>query len=57
MEDADRLEAEPDDFHERIRQGFLALAGAAPERYLVLDATTGAEQLHRQILTRVQAML
>ncbi|TLK53949.1 dTMP kinase [Glutamicibacter sp. V16R2B1] len=57
VEDADRLEAEPDDFHERIRQGFLALAGAAPERYLVLDATTGAEQLHRQILNRVQAML
>ncbi|HEY4464563.1 MAG TPA: dTMP kinase, partial [Streptosporangiaceae bacterium] len=36
---ADRLEAEPSEFHERVRAGFLALARAEPERYLVLDAT------------------
>ena len=36
---ADRLEAEPAEFHERVREGFLAQAAAAPERYLVLDAT------------------
>ena len=35
---ADRLEAEPADFHLRVRGGFLALARAEPDRYLVLDA-------------------
>jgi len=34
----DRLERERLDFHERVRQGFLELAAAAPDRYLVLDA-------------------
>ena len=36
---ADRLEAEPADFHERVREGFLAQAREEPQRYLVLDAT------------------
>ena len=35
---ADRLEAEPADFHLRVRAGFLALAHADPGHYLVLDA-------------------
>ena len=40
----DRLEAEPTAFHERVRRGFLALAEAEPERYLVLDATRPSER-------------
>ena len=35
---ADRLESESLDFHQRVRQTFLALAEAEPDRYLVLDA-------------------
>ena len=35
---ADRLEAESLEFHERVRQAFLDLAAADPDRYLVLDA-------------------
>ncbi len=42
---ADRLEAEPAEFHDRVRSGFLTLASAAPERYLVLDATRDAREL------------
>ncbi|MGN7969098.1 dTMP kinase [Microbacterium sp. 22296] len=34
----DRLEAEKEDFHARVRAGFLALADAEPRRFLVLDA-------------------
>ncbi|WP_372408749.1 dTMP kinase [Streptomyces luteireticuli] len=34
----DRLESEPAEFHQRVRSGFLALAAAAPARYLVVDA-------------------
>ena len=34
----DRLEAEEDDFHDRVRTAFLALAAADPDRFLVVDA-------------------
>jgi dTMP kinase len=54
---ADRLEAEPTEFHERVRAGFRALAQAAPERYLVLDATRPAAELSQEIQERVQEML
>ena len=39
LSSADRLESEPVDFHQRVRNGFLSLAAAEPPRYLVLDAT------------------
>ncbi len=41
---ADRLEAEPTEFHQRVREGFLAQARAEPQRYLVLDATRPPER-------------
>jgi dTMP kinase len=54
---ADRLEAEPTAFHERVRRGFLALAEAEPDRYLVLDATRPAAELSREIQSRVRELL
>ena len=54
---ADRLEAEPPAFHERVRAGFLALARAEPERYLVLDATRPAAELTAEIQDRLRDML
>ncbi len=54
---ADRLEAEPADFHERVRAGFLALARAEPGRYLVLDATRDPASLSREIQGRVRGLL
>jgi dTMP kinase len=55
---ADRLEAEPAEFHDRVRRGFLSLADEAePERYLVLDATRPAADLSRAIQERVREML
>ena len=47
---ADRLEAEPAEFHNRVRAGFLALAKAEPERYLVVDA----DQPHAEVTGRIQ---
>jgi dTMP kinase len=35
---ADRMEAEPTTYHERVRQGYLALAPRFPERVVVLSA-------------------
>jgi dTMP kinase len=54
---ADRLEAEPPDFHQRVRAGFLALAEAEPARYLVLDATQSEFDISREVQTRVRALL
>jgi dTMP kinase len=54
---ADRLEAEPADFHERVRDGFLAQARAAPERYLVLDATQPPGEISRRIQERLRGVL
>ena len=54
---ADRLEAEPTEFHQRVREGFLALARAEPQRYLVLDATRPQEQLSREIQDRIRDLL
>lgn len=54
---ADRLESEQLAFHERVRYGFLDLAGADPKRYLVVDAARPAEQIAREVADRVRSML
>ena len=54
---ADRLEAEPADFHQRVRDGFLAQARKEPDRYLVLDAARPTDELSREIQDRVRDML
>ena len=53
----DRLEAEPSEFHERVRSGFLGLAHADPGRYLVLDATRPAAELTAEIEDRLRDLL
>ncbi len=54
---ADRLEAEPEQFHQRVRAGFLALAKANPRRYLVIDATRDPAQVARDIQAAVRDLL
>ena len=54
---ADRLEAEPADFHLRVRAGFLALARAEPARYLVLDADRPPAEITREIQERIRGLL
>ncbi len=54
---ADRLEAEPAEFHLRVRSGFLALAAAEPSRYLVLDAARPQTEITRDITDRIRELL
>jgi dTMP kinase len=54
---ADRLEAEPYEFHDRVRNAFLALAESDPDRYLVLDATLQPTQLSKMIQSAVRELL
>lgn len=53
----DRLEAEHNTFHDRVREEFLALAAAEPRRFLVLDAARPAADLAAEIQRRVQQLL
>jgi dTMP kinase len=53
LKSKDRLEIEPIDFHERIRQEFLQLTLLDPERYLVVDGRKSIEEIHNEIIARV----
>jgi dTMP kinase len=53
LKSRDRLEAEPTEFHERVRQEFLQIALMDPERYLVVDGTQTVEEIHTEIIARV----
>jgi dTMP kinase len=50
----DRLEAEGDAFHDAVRAHFLEIAEADPDRYLVVDATLPAEEIHARVVARLR---
>ncbi|GAA4785236.1 dTMP kinase [Microbacterium gilvum] len=53
----DRLEAEKEEFHARVRDAFLALAADEPARFLVLDASRPVTELAGAVRARVAAAL
>ena len=57
FEQRDRLEAEPVEFHDRVRAGFREVAAANPDRYLVLDAALPVGEIADRIAARVLADL
>ncbi len=52
-----RMEREEREFHERVRAGYLEMASAAGERWLVVDATQAIGQVQSVIRARVQQLL
>jgi dTMP kinase len=57
FEERDRIEAESLDFHRRAREGFLALAAANPDHYLVVDARADKDEIAALIRERVAGHL
>lgn len=57
FEGRDRLEREPLEFHRRVRQGYLELARAEPERFVVLDATQPLEALQAQLRAHLESLI
>ncbi|HEY0902731.1 MAG TPA: dTMP kinase [Marmoricola sp.] len=57
FEERDRIESESVEFHQRAREGYLALAKGDPEHYLVLDARKDRDELAGQIRARVEELL
>jgi dTMP kinase len=53
----DRIEQESLEFHKAVRQGFLDLAAAAPDRYLVVNAMQSAEAVFAAISSRVLTLV
>ena len=51
---ADRLEAEGDGFHSRVREGFSALAAASPLRWIVVDGMGSEEVVAARVLAAVR---
>ena len=52
-----RLDREPREFHARVRDAYLALARAEPERFLVLDGSLGPDPLESRIWKAVEPRL
>ena len=53
LKSKDRLESQPIDFHERVRQEFLQIAALDPERYVIIDGNQSIEDTHAEIISRV----
>jgi dTMP kinase len=56
QQERNRMESEALAFHERVRAGFLDIAGRNPERFLILDASQSPEALHEQIWTAISTL-
>ncbi|MCW2832943.1 MAG: Thymidylate kinase [Nocardioides sp.] len=57
FEERDRIEGQSLEFHQRVRQGFLDLAAADPDHYLVLDARGAVEEIAEAIREQIKGLL
>ena len=53
----DRIEGESLDFHQRVREGFVRMAKADPDHYLVLDARSDVDEIAAQVQSAVAPLL
>lgn len=57
FDERDRIEGQSLQFHQRVRQGFLDLAAADPDHYVVLDARAPIEEIAASIQARIAPLL
>jgi dTMP kinase len=53
----DRLEAEKEEFHARVRSAYLELAAAEPQRFLVVDASLDPDDIAVLIRARMSVLV
>jgi dTMP kinase len=53
----DRLDSEDVEFHTRVRNAYLEIAKAAPERFRVIDARGAVQQTHQMVMDIVMPFL
>jgi dTMP kinase len=56
IEEWNRMEDQALAFHQAARNGYLELAGEAPQRWLIVDASQDAAAVHKAIMQRVEAL-
>ena len=54
---SDRLELEAEQFHARVRDAYLQIAAAEPERVRIVDASLSVEEIHAHVLDIVVPFL
>ncbi len=57
FEERDRIEGESLEFHERVRESFVAMAEADPDHYVVLDARLPVDDIAAAVRERVAPLL
>jgi len=55
--EADRLDSEEAGFYQRVRDGYLGLAAAEPDRFAVVDASQKLEQVQAAIAAEINQLL
>ena len=53
----DRFEQEKMDFHRRVREGYLDLAREDRERFMIIDAGGGADEVEEKIFAVIEPYL
>lgn len=53
----DRIERETHEFHERVRNGFLALARGEPDRFRIIDASRPSDDVRGDIWKEVRRVI
>ncbi|RUA17228.1 MAG: dTMP kinase [Clostridia bacterium] len=56
-EEWNRMEAQAQAFHKRVRQGYLELARMFSDRYLIIDANQPEEVIQKKIQARIKAIV
>ena len=57
INNTDRLESEPLEFHNRVRQEYLQLASLDPERYLIINADKPVGVISQEIIERITKLI
>lgn len=57
FEERDRIEGESLEFHQRVRAGYLRMAAADPDHYLVLDARADVDEITAQVRAAIAPLL
>lgn len=52
-----RFDRETEQFHQRLRQAYLTLAGKYPERIKVIDASQSPERIHQEIVGLIEPLV
>lgn len=53
----DRFEKEEREFHEKVRKGYLSLAGSESERFRIVDGSKDISEVHRKVCRVISSLI